>query len=154
MQELSPQIYRQVQDLCRKGDQLCEEENFEDALEQFDAAWALLPEPRNEWEVSHWILTAMADAEFLSGDYENGRESVLAALQCPGGGENPFLNLRLGQCELELGELEAAAPELIKAYRTGGQGLFEDEDPKYLEFVKRRLNPGPKRPPKSGPRRR
>ena len=48
---------------------------------------------------------------------------------------NPFLHLRLGQCQFELGNLDRAADELMRAYMAGGPELFEDEDARYLRFL-------------------
>ena len=47
----------------------------------------------------------------------------------------PFIHLRLGQCELELGNRERAVDELARAYKGGGEELFSGEDPKYLGLL-------------------
>jgi hypothetical protein len=56
---------------------------------------------------------------------------------------NPFLRLRLGQCMYELGETDEAANWLAGAYLLEGKELFSQDDPKYLEFIKSRLEPPP-----------
>jgi hypothetical protein len=56
---------------------------------------------------------------------------------------NPFLHLRLGQCRFELGDLDRAADELARAYMADGEDVFDGEDPKYLAFLKTRLQPPP-----------
>lgn len=48
---------------------------------------------------------------------------------------NPFLHLRLGQCQFELGSFDVATDELMRAYKGGGADVFAHEDRKYLEFV-------------------
>lgn len=47
---------------------------------------------------------------------------------------NPFLHLRLGHCQFELGSFDVAADELMRAYKGGGADVFAHEDRKYLEF--------------------
>jgi hypothetical protein len=51
---------------------------------------------------------------------------------------NPFLHLRLGQCQFELGALDGAADELMRAYMGAGSDIFKDQDPKYLRFLQSR----------------
>jgi hypothetical protein len=52
---------------------------------------------------------------------------------------NPFLHLRLGQCQLELGNESRAADELARAFMGAGIEMFLSQDPKYLTFLKSRL---------------
>ena len=60
-------------------------------------------------------------------------------MNCPDAIGNPFLHLRLGQCQFELGDLERAADELARAYLIEGIAIFTDDDQKYLNFVKPKL---------------
>ena len=46
--------------------------------------------------------------------------------------------MRLGQCHFELGELDRAADELMRAYMGAGSDIFKDQDPKYIEFLNTR----------------
>jgi hypothetical protein len=101
-----------------------------------------VPEPRTESELATWILTAIGDANFLSEDYEAGRDNLSQAMKCPGAIGNPFVHLRLGQCQFELGNKDRAADELTRAYMGGGAEMFEGEE-KYLDFLKTRIDPPP-----------
>jgi hypothetical protein len=83
-------------------------------------------------------LTAAGDANFLAGEYSAGRDDLAAAMGCPGAIGNPFIHLRLGQCQFELGALNEAADELLRAYMGGGGDIFEQQDPKYLTFLRTR----------------
>ena len=103
-------------------------------------SWDLLPEPKTDWEAATWILAAVGDANFLGGDYVAGRDNLGTAMHCPNAIGNPFLHLRLGQCHFELGELDRAADNLARAYLPEGKKLFENDDPKYLAFIKSKLN--------------
>ena len=60
-------------------------------------------------------------------------------MSCPGAVGNPFLHLRLGQIEFELGNAEASANELTRAFAIEGSGIFDDEDPKYFAFLKTQI---------------
>jgi hypothetical protein len=60
-------------------------------------------------------------------------------MHCPDAIGNPFIHLRLGQCQFEIGNLKRAADELARAFLMEGLALFEDEDPKYIEWIKPQL---------------
>ncbi|MBP7866780.1 MAG: tetratricopeptide repeat protein [Acidobacteria bacterium] len=135
MSFLSENFSSELENLCRAGDALAESKRYAEACKVYWAAWDLLPEPRIEWEAATWILSAVGDSHFLNGDYSAGRDALLDAMCCPGGIGNSFIHLRLGQCQFELGSLDRAADELIRAYMGAGKNIFEDEDPKYFLFL-------------------
>lgn len=142
MAELSDEAHERIQDLCKQGDVLADSDQYSAALLNYWAAWDLLPEPRTDWEAATWILAAIGDANFLGGDYTAGRDNLSLAMHCPDAVGNPFLHLRLGQCQFELGNLERAADELARAYLGAGAEIFERED-KYFSFLKTRIQPPP-----------
>src|SRR4051812_26397825 len=125
---------------CAEGDALARAGDYPGALQRFWAAWDLLPEPRTECKAATWILAAVGDANFLGGDYAAGRDNLSLAMLCPDAIGNPFLHLRLGQCQFELGNLDRAADELTRAYMGGGREIFVGEE-KYFEFLQTRLEP-------------
>ena len=143
MAVLDDTVYDRIQKLCADGDAFAEEEEYPAALEKYWAAWDLLPKPEIDWEAATWILGAIGDAHFLSGDFTTARDNLSLAMKCPNGLGNPFLHLRHGQCEFELGNLDRAGDELARAYMGAGEEIFEDEDPKYFAFVKTKLKPPP-----------
>src|SRR5581483_11205067 len=95
--ELPDALYEEIKELCAQGDALAEEEQYPEALEAYWAAFDLLPPPQEQWEAATWILGSIGDANFLSGDFEAGRNSLAGAMTCPDGLGNPFLHLRLGE---------------------------------------------------------
>jgi len=141
MNELPETLHEQIKSLCSKGDALVEEKEFRKAFERFDQAYKLIPEPKQNWEVATWVLAALGDAAFLSGHFTSGQKALSFAMHCPGAIGNPFLHLRLGQCEFELGNTECAVDELARAYMGAGKGIFETEDAKYFSLVKTHLKP-------------
>jgi tetratricopeptide (TPR) repeat protein len=139
--ELSDDVFTRITELCEEGNDLAEQEAFTEALGMFQQAWELLPEPAVQWEAATWILAAIGDVYFLSGDYAAAHEKLTMAMQAPGAVGNPFLHLRLGQVQFELGNEQRAADELARAYLKEGKTLFDGEDPKYLDFIKGKLRP-------------
>jgi tetratricopeptide (TPR) repeat protein len=142
MAELSDEAHDRIQALCEKGDALAGRGQYPAALQQYWAAWDLLPVPQTDCEAATWVLAAIGDANFLGGDYTAGRDNLSTAMHCPEAIGNPFLHLRLGQCQFELGNLDRAADELARAYMGAGSDIFEGAD-KYFTFLKTRLQPPP-----------
>lgn len=142
MGELTTAIYARVQALCESGDALAKEGDYSSALTRYWEAWDLLPKPKTEWEAATWILAAVGDANFMVSDFEAGRDNLSLAMHCPEAIGNPFLHLRLGQCQFELGNLDRAADELTRAYLGGGAEIFQDAE-KYFAFLKTRIEPPP-----------
>jgi hypothetical protein len=64
-----------------------------------------------------------------------------AAMHGPNAIGNPFIHLRLGQSQFEVGNMERAGDELARAYMGDGTEIFSSEDPKYFEFLKTILDP-------------
>ena len=127
---------QRIAELCVLGEQLARQGGLASALLKYREAFALIPRPVEEHEVSVRVLTALGDTCFLLGRFSEGKHALQGAVRSSGGLGDPFLHLRLGQCELELGHRERAAEELALAYKRGGEALFEGSDPKYLELVR------------------
>ncbi|VVE50827.1 hypothetical protein PCO31110_04736 [Pandoraea communis] len=133
--ELDVSTHEEIKALCAKGDRLAEAKSYEAAIAEYNKAWSLVPDPKNEWQASTWILAAIADACFLAGYKTSAREALEFAMTCPEAVGNPFLHLRLGQVLLDDGEEDVAANELMRAYMGGGEEIFASEDARYLDFV-------------------
>ena len=145
MDELPSAIANRVSALSSQGDVLARNSQFAEAVREYSEAWKLLPEPKNHWNASTWLLAAIGDACFLGGYFESAQDAFAHSMACPNGVGNPFLHMRLGQCQLELNNPDGAAEELCRAYALEGKGIFSQENPKYFEFLQTRI-----RPPVSG----
>ncbi|ATD64691.1 tetratricopeptide repeat protein [Neisseria weixii] len=135
MESLNQDLYQQISALCDQGDDLADEGQFNEAVKQYKEAWKLLPEPKSQWEAATWILAAMGDAHFLNGKYRQAVKDLTEALAYINALDNPFIYLRLGQSQFELGEEKAALEALQTAYELGDEELWEGEDEKYLQFL-------------------
>ena len=134
-QELDARTYEAIAALCSEGDRLASAKCYEEAVAEYNKAWQLVPEPKNQWQASTWVLAAIADACFLSGYKTSARKALEFAMTCPEAIGNPFLHLRLGQVLLDLGNEAGAADELMRAYMGGGAEIFASEEPHYLAFL-------------------
>ena len=142
VKELPDELHAQIKRLCALGDELHERRDLAMAIAHYEQAFALLPEPKGEWEAATWIMAALADAHFSSGHWAACREAVQYAFKfCPGALQNPFLHLRAGQAYFELGQIDTAKQWLTSAWTTGGDELFDGDDSKYLRFIRELLRP-------------
>lgn len=143
MAELDDNTYSEIQALCAKGDHFAEKGNFSSALEMYWNAFDLVPEPKTVWDTTTWILTAIGDANFLGRDFQAGVDNLSNAMHCPSAIGNPFIHMRLGQCQFEIGNLDRAADEFTRAYALEGDEIFSEEAPKYIEFLQTRIDTKP-----------
>ncbi len=135
MPELPPEVFAQVEAHCAAGDAHAAEDRYDEALSEFRRAWELVPEPREDWAVTLWLLGALGDVHYLRGAFADGKNALADAVAVfPEAKDDPFVCLRLGQCHLELGDRAAAQDWLERAGQLDGD-IFEEEDPKYLEFL-------------------
>lgn len=132
---LDSTLHARIARFCELGDSFAERNDHAQALDLYQYAWNLLPEPKNQWQAATWILTAMGDSHFLRGNHKAARAKLEEALHCPEGNSNPFIHLRLGQALFELGEQKDAAAMLKQAYRSGSAEIFSGEDEKYLHHI-------------------
>ncbi len=139
--ELPESIHERVTELSARGDALAEEGQYRLAVQHYVAALELLPEPQDQWDACMWLLVAIGDAHFLAGHFDIALRALSDAMHVEGAVGNPFIHLRLGQCQLELGDRVRAADELARAYMGAGKDIFEQDDPKHFEFVRSVLTP-------------
>ncbi|OZI49007.1 hypothetical protein [Bordetella genomosp. 5] len=135
--QLDAALHDIVEAYCVQGDEHFEREEYEPALEAYETAWDLLPEPKVRWDIATWIMVAIGDTCHMLDDFEGSAQAYRDAQSCPGGKDNPLLHLRLGQVAYDQDAFDVAGDELLLAYRGAGEKVFKDEDPIYLEFLKR-----------------
>jgi len=135
-EELDEKLYTKIVALCKEGDAFTDTDHLSLALKKYQDALLLLPVPISKWKAATWILTAIGDTLFAMKDYPEALNYLKECMYCPDAIGNPFIHLRLGQVQYELGNLERAKDELARAYMGDGDEIFADEDPKYFQLVK------------------
>src|SRR3954464_15875006 len=114
--ELDERVHARIKALCAAGDVFAERKEFNLAVKEYEKALALLPSPVSMWEAATWIWAAIGDTYFLSGNFAEAYKAFSEGTHCPGGVGNPFVHLRLGEIQFELGNEIVAADELARAY--------------------------------------
>ncbi len=139
MKELSDAILDRIDSICEEADLLFEDEKSDEAIAKYNEALTLLPEPIEEYEPSAWLISSIGDVHFFDEKYDLALAQFEHAIGCVDSEENPYLLLRIGQCHFELGEMDDAEDAFQEAYAIEGEEIFEEEEPKYLEFLKSRM---------------
>ncbi len=141
VQELTNDVSEQIEELSEKGSEYFEEENYTEAIKVWQRALSKIPDPQNAYAESLWLETSIGDAYFLLVDYEkalahfqNAKSNIETNAY-----ENPFIMLRLGQTLFENNLNEDAKEYLLRAYMAEGQEIFQSEDDKYFDFLKRNV---------------
>ncbi len=140
MQQFDDLLHRKITAHCEEGNALMDDDDLEGAIECYQDALALVPEPKTDWQAGTWLFTAIGDCEFLLGAFAAAREALQQAVLSPDGLGNPFIHLRLGQAHFELGNLDKSADELARAYMDAGPEIFDGEHPKYWAFMQTKLH--------------
>ena len=136
--KLDDELHQRIKRHCALGDSLAGARKFEDAIAEYNKAWLLIPDPKNDWEAATWVLAAIADSAYLGGYATTARQAIEYGMTCPGALGNPFMHVRFGQILFDNNETDRAADELIRAYMGAGPEIFVREDSKYLSFLRTR----------------
>ena len=126
-----------VDDYAKEGDALCDQGKLSEAIEIWKQGLASLPEPINAQSEAVWFQVSIGDTYFMQGQYERAYGYLLEAKSnlSGEGATNPFVMMRLGQSAYELGK-DDSREYLLRAYMLEGEGIFEEENEKYLESIK------------------
>ncbi len=133
--ELDPALYEKIKEHSDEGERLFYDGRFPEALEEYSKALDLIPEPRQRWEASVWVLAAIGDCYFWLKDFGAALgcfRKLMVEYEEYG---NPFTRLRYGECLYETGNEELAREHLLAAYAMEGKELFEECDKKYLSVI-------------------
>lgn len=128
---------RKLARMTRKAEKLSDRGDEAGAVVQWERCLVRLDE-LGDRSTAWWYHAVIADALFELGDHPGTLTHANAALLVTT--DNPLIWLRFGQAAFELGDLDGAANGLMSAYMLMGPELFEDEEPKYLQFLASRAN--------------
>jgi len=132
---MSSDITATIQAICAKGYQHYSKADYDSALRLFYQAWVKLPKPQAQEAEAETVLSAIGDTYYKMKKYDLAIEALRSALACEQTEARSLVEMRLGQTLLNTGHDLQAITYLQRAYRLGGNTLFEREDPKYKEAI-------------------
>lgn len=144
MKELSDEIKEQLNELAEDGNFLYDHEQYDDAVQVWQDALNLIPQPQQYYGETVWFLASIGDIYFIQKNFDKAYECFNKArgnLSGEGYG-NPFVMLRLGECCLEKGDEKNALEYMLRAYMIAGEEIFDEDEPKYFEFLNERIDLG------------
>ncbi|MCX6855506.1 MAG: hypothetical protein NTV80_11455 [Verrucomicrobia bacterium] len=129
-------------ELGARGDELAKsDDSGSAAIAVFREALDIVPEPKEQYLVTTWLLAAIGDTAFLDGDLEIAAKAFQDIGRCDGWLDNAFIWLRRGQVAYENGDLKLASQGLASAFMLGGYDIFDSVDDKYPAFVLSQMRP-------------
>ena len=136
--ELPYDIYDRVTELSEQGNDLLDRGDTKAAISAWRSALQLLPEPRRQWDAAVWLHASIGDAQRDDGDFNGALDSFRQAAASGDGYANSFVQLGIGICLYDLGRCEENTDPLLRAYMGGGEEIFEESDPMYLDHPRKR----------------
>ena len=133
--ELHDSVYEKIQQLSQQGNSFVDKSKLSKAIQCFEEAIQLLPNPKEDWEASTWLYTALGDTYFQDKQYHEALLNLSSAFKCPNGLGNPFIMLRMGESLYEIADMAKAREYLLQAYMLVGPDIFKGEDPGYLAAI-------------------
>lgn len=134
LSEVNKALYSEIVSNVESGNKLSSSKSYESALKSYATALDMLPEPKNEWELYHWIAKCNCHAYLGLKDYINAKEWAHKATKTKPPRDTYSLIL-LGVCLIETNEKDLAYESLKKAFDMGGSRAFQAVEKKYLDFV-------------------
>lgn len=132
---MNKRLYKKIDEISELGDFYLDIDEYDKALEQYNKALELIPEPKYQCEASALLYVSIGDAYYYKEMYQEAISNLKEALKCPEGMENPYINLRIGESYYELGELSNAKRYLVEAYIGAGREIFKEESEKYFKLL-------------------
>lgn len=133
--KLSAEVQSQVRSILNDARDLIGRKEYRKAVEASLKAIAVVPDPQDQHKEMVEILATIGEANFRAKAFDQAKNAFSDAMHFPGAIGDPQLHLRLGECQLEVGNLQRAKDELARAAMGGGKDIFAAEDPKYWKFI-------------------
>jgi tetratricopeptide (TPR) repeat protein len=144
MKAMPENVNDKVRELKSQADYLQMGGKYLLAIDKYKEALSLLPKPVNQWKYIWVLLPQIAENYWLNAKFNDGKgggfQEALAVfseiMKIEGAVGDETYHLRIGQIRYELGQIEKAKDELLRAYLIGGKEIFMNIDNKYFELIK------------------
>ena len=137
---LSTETSRRLDELAITGNRLVDRKDYRAAISAWQQGVDLLPEPKRDWEAYTWLYASIGDSCFQQRRLLDAKDAFENALNGPGGPVNPFIQYRIGQILVRLGDEKKGVDHLLRAYMLDGEDIFvsDDEGSEFLGLLKRK----------------
>ncbi|MCW8929650.1 MAG: hypothetical protein OQL19_05355 [Gammaproteobacteria bacterium] len=135
MPKLEDKFFKKIDNFNNKAESYIDNEQYPEAIKEYQKAWNTLPEPKQLWDAALWIKVGQAECFLAIEDFKSAKQKLLESILCGGAVNNPLVHLLLGICCFELNETKCAKKELQIAYNLEGADIFQEGDEKYQRFL-------------------
>ena len=125
-----------IEDLTDRINVAMDDGRYGDVIDLCRQALQYLDDPETT-DGPMWFLATAGEAYFLQGDYRRAGDAFEAAHRAQGGYANPLVLLRLGECCIEQGDVDAGVEHLMAAHIADPTAL-EHAEPQHLEPLRER----------------
>lgn len=139
---LSSDLSSELFSLINEGSIFDEQKNYDKAIECYSKAWSLMPEPKNEWDLSVVVTSSLFHSYFNKGDFDKAEKWANLVSSCKPTDEESVL-IYLGMVYYELNQYKKSLDYFDDIYNKVGKRAFKDFPKKYLDFYlkqKKNLN--------------
>src|SRR5574344_1745758 len=135
---LSNKIQEQIDKLEELSYEKKQSGETEEAFRLSEQAWALYPEPKNNWNEAYNSAKYIVDDYMEIGNLEKAKEWINRMIYVNNNlhNDDDELLFYIGKYYFEKGSYPDALQNFKEAVNGVGLRVFEDEDPKYLKFYK------------------
>lgn len=140
LSDVSQELEELIVSVVEKGNHLHDEKSYGQALEEYNEAWRLLPEPKLDWEIASWISACIYSVYFDMEDFHEAKKWAEIALQTRGSDIDTAPLIDLGMVCYELEEYDTAYKHFHDAYSYGKKRAFQERPKKYLDFYLNKMS--------------
>lgn len=134
LSKVNSQLSQEIVATVEAGNILHDSGAHELALEKYSESWSMLPEPKEQWDLAHWIAKCYSRLYLELGAYEEAKAWAVRAVQTKPPRETSSF-IFLGASHLGLNEKELACEFFKKAFELGKGRAFQGFDKSYLDFL-------------------
>jgi tetratricopeptide (TPR) repeat protein len=135
VQALDPALVDKIFTTMREGLPFRQQGAFAQAEPYYLQAWAMLPEPKQGWDISDVTIYTIAGLYREWKRFPEAKHWIAQALREDLQPHEFLQHREAGTIYFDAGELETARSYLEHAWHVGGVRAFQGEDPKYLKFL-------------------
>lgn len=135
MPQLPDKLFKKIDVFHHQAECFIENEQYADAIKEYQKTWNTLPEPKQLWDAALWVKVGQAECFLALDEFNSARKKLLDAILCAGAVNNPLVHLLLGICYFETSEPDKAREEFQLAYAIEGDSIFQEGDEKYKQFL-------------------
>lgn len=135
LSQINAELKNRIIGIITEGNECDDNKEFKAAIDNYDKAYDILPEPKFEWEMlSAWLAGSYFNAYFALGNFAEAKHWAGIELKYRSSDIDvgPFIDI--GMASYELGQLDEAYENFNAAYIYGKERSFKEYPKKYLNF--------------------